>query len=53
MMSEINIILTTDGDSDDVLSTGGETGTEISGSVGSASVTIVSGEKLMLAQGNE
>ena len=47
------MILTTDGDSDDVFSTGGETVTEISGIVGSASVTIVSGAQLMLAQENE
>ena len=46
------MILTMDGDSDDVLSIGGEAGTEISGSVGSASAIIVSGAQLMLEQGS-
>ena len=46
------MILTIDGGSDDVLSIGGETGMGILGSVGSASVTVVSGAQLMLAQGN-
>ena len=40
-----------DGGSDDVLSIGGETRMGISGSVGSASVTIVSGARVKLAQG--
>ena len=44
------MILTIDGGSDDVLSIGGETGMGISGSVESASVTVVSGAQLMLAQ---
>ena len=46
------MILTMDGNSDDVLSIGGEAGTEISGSVGSASVMVVSGVQLVLAQGS-
>ena len=44
-----------DGDSDDVSSIGGdsgEAGTTISGSVGSASVIVVSGARLMLAWGS-
>ena len=44
------MILTVDGDSDDVVSIGGEAGTEISGSVGSA--VVVSGAQPMLAQGS-
>ena len=47
----IDIIPTTDGGSDDVLSIGGETGMGISGSVWSASVTVVSGAQLILVQG--
>ena len=39
-------------DSDNVLSIGGEAGTEISGRVESASVIVVSGRQLMLAQGS-
>ena len=46
------MILTMDGASDDLLSIGGEAGMRISVSVGSVSVTIVSGAQLMLAQGN-
>ena len=45
-MSEINVILTIDGRSDDVSSIGGEAGTEISASIAFASAT-------MLIQGNE
>ena len=52
MVSKINMVLTMDGDSDDVLSMYGEAGPEISGSVGSASVITVSGAQLMLAQGS-
>ena len=40
-----------DGSSNDVLSIGGETGMGISGSLGSASAAVVSGARLMLAQG--
>ena len=47
------MILTMDEGSDDVLSIGGETGTGISGNVGSASVTVVSGAQLTLVQGKE
>ena len=43
------MILTMDGDSDDMLSIGGETGMEISKSFRSASVTVISGAQLMLA----
>ena len=45
------MILTMDEGSDDVFSIGSETGTEISGSKRSASVTIVSGVQSMLSQG--
>ena len=45
------MILTMDGGSDNVSSIGGETGMGISGRVGSASVTVISGAQLMLAQG--
>ena len=47
------MILTMDGGSNDVLSIGGETGMGISGNVGSASVAVVSGAQLMLAQEKE
>ena len=46
------MILTIDGDSDDVSSIGGKVGTEIPGSVGSASVIIVSSAQMMLGQGS-
>ena len=45
------MILTMDAGSDDVLNIGSETGMGVSGSVGFASVTVVSGAQLMLAQG--
>ena len=50
-MSEMSMILTMDAGSDDVLNIGSETGMGVSGRVGFASVTVVSGAQLMLAQG--
>ena len=49
---KINVILTMGGASDGALSTSGEAGTEISGSLGSVSATVVSSAQSILEQGN-
>lgn len=49
---KINVRLTTGGASDGALSISGEAGTEISGSVGSVSATVVLSAQLILEQGN-